>query len=150
MKYITILFFLFSQLSILAQTNKDFDTPILGTWEGTITLAGKSAKVLRLVVQSASFNSEKNLGRMMGYSTVNGTNKTEFEGTWYETGNHWPTLNLNEPKGSPFNGVFTLDDCANIDHQSFSFWDGICGTWISYNKKLKSNIFLKKVSERTR
>jgi hypothetical protein len=150
MKYTSILFFLFLSISIFAQTNKDLDSPIIGTWEGTITLVGKPAKVLRLVVQDARFDPEKNLGTMKGYSTVNGTNKTTFEGTWNEIGDNWPTMNLREPKSSPFNGDFTLEDCANINYKKFRFWDGICGSWVSYNKKLKSNIFLKKVSERTR
>ncbi len=132
------------------QTNKDLDAPIIGTWEGRITQTGGSPKSFRFIVQEASFNSENNIGIMKGYSTVNGENRTDFYGTWDMQGNMWPNMELKEPTGKNFNGDFKLSDCNNFNNKKYDFWEAICGTWISYNKKITSQIYLKKMSDSTK
>lgn len=83
---------------------------------------------------------------MQGYSTVNGGNRTNFKGSWSINGDSWPTMNLEEPSRSAFNGVFSLADCYEKDYNKYESWTAICGTWTSYNKSITSNIVLKKVS----
>ena len=132
------------------QNNNDLDAPIIGTWEGRITQTGGSPKSFRFIVQEASFNSENNIGIMKGYSTVNGGNRTDFYGTWDMQGNMWPKMELKEPVGKPFNGIISLSDCNNFNYKKYESWEAICGSWVSYNKKITSRIYLKKNSDRTK
>jgi len=145
-----LLFFLFLlSYSSYAQSNKHLEglAPIIGTWRGTITQTKGVPKVFVFVIQKATFNNDKNKGVLEGYSTVNGGNKTKFSGTWTMTGDNWPSMELNEPLEKDYNGIFALSDCALVNRKKFSFWDGICGTWTSYNKKIQSRIEIVKVSE---
>jgi hypothetical protein len=141
---------LFWGATIAQQTNNDLDAPIIGIWEGTITQTGGASKSFKLIVQEASFNSETNVGIMKGYSTVNGGNKTDFYGNWEMQGNMWPKMELKEPVGKPFNGIISLSDCNNFNYKKYESWEAICGSWVSYNKKITSRIYLKKISDRTK
>lgn len=119
----------------------EYDKEILGTWSGTLSGSNLAKKKLVLVFTKSSFNQQKNFGTVEGYSTVNGTNKTNFAGTFYCDADT-PVLELNEPKSSGTNGTFKISNLS-CEGEEISH-DNICGTWSSYNGQLQREVKLTK------
>ena len=118
----------------------EYDKQIIGTWSGSLSGSNLTTKKLVVVFTKSSFNQQKNFGNVEGYSTVNGTNKTFFTGTYYCDADT-PVLELNESKSSGTNGTFKISSLTCDGDMNGS---KMCGTWSSYNGQLQREVSLSK------
>jgi hypothetical protein len=138
MKYIFSLPFFLFPLFCLSQSS--YDKLTTGTWEGVIYGGGLPEKKLIIVITRS--NNKESLCE--GYSMVNSSNKTSFKGKLMVEAD-MPIIEGFEPKTNPNNGIFHLEfGCSENDE---IIDDLCCGTWISYNKKIKRMVRVKKIRQ---
>jgi len=125
---------------IFCFSQSSYDKLTLGTWVGDIYGGGLPAKKIKIVITRSNYKNGR--GECQGYSLVNNSNMTNFIGTVIVEAD-MPIVDVFEPKTNPKNGVFHLEiGCFENDE---IIDDLCCGTWISYDQKIKRKIKVKKV-----
>ncbi len=139
MKQLLIFFLLLFPL--LCTSQNEYADEAIGTWVGTISGGNLPSKKITIVITNANYKFEKG-GFCEGYSLVNDANKTYFSGKLYVEAD-MPVIEAYEPKNNPKNGVFQLEIGCFVN---FEIQDNTgCGTWTSYDKKIKRKIKVKKI-----
>ncbi len=115
---------------------------IKGTYRGTINSLATGDRKL-VVVITGVVSSNGLAGSCSGYSTVNGTNKTFFTGTFTDkaTGQ---TLKLKETGNKNTDGKFDLYTCDDPNGEYEYLDNSFCGKWNSYNGKWSKSVLLRK------
>jgi len=127
-------------VSFMCQAQSSYDKMAKGTWIGEIYGGGLQAKKITIVITEARYQNGR--GVCEGYSLVNQSNKTFFKGTMLVEAD-MPILEAFEPNTSPKNGKFHLEiGCYENDE---IIDDLSCGTWTSYDQKIKRKIKVRKV-----
>jgi hypothetical protein len=123
----------------LCQSQTTYDNEVLGSWVGEIYGGGLPKKSIKIVITKSNYKAVG--GVCLGYSLVNNSNKTSFSGTVIVEAD-MPIIEAFEPKTNPKNGKFyLLVGCFENDE---IISDLTCGTWTSYDGKIKRKIRVKK------
>jgi hypothetical protein len=122
----------------MSQTS--YDEIVLGTWVGHIYGGTLPKKSIKIVITKSDYGSRNPI--CQGYSLVNNGNRTAFSGSIMVEAD-MPIIHAFEPRTSPKNGSFYLlfgcfEEGEIVDNEC-------CGTWTSYDGKLKRKVKVKKI-----
>lgn len=126
-------------VSSKAQT-KLFRDYLVGTWVGEIK--GKSTRNLLIIIKTVTYNTTTEVGTISGYSAVDGTNKTNFKGTFtFEDG--YLDIILKEPGTNKTDGKFTIASQGPPGSQ-VAEPKVLIGKWKSYSQALIKDVLVTK------
>jgi len=134
-------------LTYICSSQSSYSDETIGTWVGKIYGGGLPSKKIKIVITKAHYFNHEKGGYCQGYSLVNNSNKTNFSGNLFVECDR-PHIEVFEPKTNSKNGIFNLSwGCLDPEcYEEEKNTDGLCcGTWISYDKKIKRNIKVKKI-----
>ena len=139
------IFYLFL-IPFFCSSQSNYAKETLGIWVGSMSGGNLPSKKIKIVITKATYKSGKT-GYCEGYSMVNNSNKTYFTGNLFVECDS-PQIEGFEPKTNPKNGIFNLS-WGCFDEECFESAENLdsscCGTWISYDKKIKRKIIVRKI-----